>query len=544
MRKRLAILLVSVLSLSGCQKMPEELSVSRQKVVLEQELVPAILDDNYRNYYEIFVSSFADSNNDKIGDLKGIDSKLSYLHDIGYTGIWLTPIFTASSYHKYNTTDYFSIDPSFGTMDDLKNLVSHAHQLNIKVILDGVFNHCGKASSYYQNAIAEHAKKKEGKSYDEKKEGLIHFVDTIAEVESSSLHYHKADPYDFYYECNFDDDMPEFDFDHEVTYTFLQSIVDYYMSEAIGVDGFRLDGVKYYDLGNMKKNIAVLNRINDMVKRRNGSGYLIGECWIESSGDLSEYYDSSIDSFFWFPSGTGRGFLLSTGVEGRFKTNYLEGQQTMIDSAKGHIPAPFLDNHDLPRISDSDPRKTKFRLGLRDTLNGSIFNYYGDEIGMNSLHLPSTSDYRDANYRTHYPWNDQTHLGETEDPPRALAQISLFGDSVSQEKDPNSILNYEKKALLWRNSIPAIARGNIAELSFEDESINQDYRNPLLVVQKSYQGEAYRLLYNFSASKEVKYDTKGTNVISVLLADTKLPATTADTMLNLPPYSIALLKAQ
>ena len=82
-----------------------------------------------------------DSNGDGIGDLQGIISKLDYIQDLGYTGIWLTPIFTSSSTHKYNTTNYLEIDPSFGTMSDLESLISECHSRNIKLILDLAINH-------------------------------------------------------------------------------------------------------------------------------------------------------------------------------------------------------------------------------------------------------------------------------------------------------------------------------------------------------------------------------------------------------------------
>ena len=88
--------------------------------------------DDARVFYEIFVGSFSDSNGDGIGDLRGIINRMDYLNDgdpksgksLGIEGIWLTPIFSSPSYHKYNTTDYLTIDPQFGTMDDLKELIT------------------------------------------------------------------------------------------------------------------------------------------------------------------------------------------------------------------------------------------------------------------------------------------------------------------------------------------------------------------------------------------------------------------------------------
>ena len=106
-------------------------------------------DDNYRTFYEIFTSSFSDTNGDGIGDLKGITNRLDYLNDgdvnsgksLGVQGIWLTPIFQSPSYHKYDVTDYYKIDSSFGKLEDLKNLLDQCHKRNVKLILDLVLNH-------------------------------------------------------------------------------------------------------------------------------------------------------------------------------------------------------------------------------------------------------------------------------------------------------------------------------------------------------------------------------------------------------------------
>ena len=81
-------------------------------------------DDNYRTYYEVFVYSFCDSDGDGIGDLKGLTSKLDYLQDLGIQGLWLMPIHPSTSYHKYNVSDYYAIDPQYGTMEDFENFMA------------------------------------------------------------------------------------------------------------------------------------------------------------------------------------------------------------------------------------------------------------------------------------------------------------------------------------------------------------------------------------------------------------------------------------
>ncbi|MBQ1533738.1 MAG: alpha-amylase, partial [Erysipelotrichaceae bacterium] len=100
--------------------------------------------DNYRVFYQIFVGSFSDSDGDGIGDLRGIINRIDYLNDgnvdsnssLGVQGIWLTPIFKSPSYHKYDASDYYVIDPAFGTQEDLDELIRLCHERNMLVILD------------------------------------------------------------------------------------------------------------------------------------------------------------------------------------------------------------------------------------------------------------------------------------------------------------------------------------------------------------------------------------------------------------------------
>ena len=126
---------------------------------IEEDLISTnIIEDNYRNYYEIFVRSFNDSNMDLVGDLNGVTNKLDYIKDLGYNGIWLMPINPSDSYHKYDVNDYYSVDKSYGTIDDLKNLIKECHKRNIKLIIDLVLNHSGKANPYFKKACVAYNK--------------------------------------------------------------------------------------------------------------------------------------------------------------------------------------------------------------------------------------------------------------------------------------------------------------------------------------------------------------------------------------------------
>lgn len=93
------------------------------------------IEDNYRNYYEIFVRSFYDSNKDGIGDLNGVTAKLDYIKDLGYNGIWLMPIHPSDSYHGYDVNDYYQVNSAYGTLDDFKKLSEECHKEILSLLL-------------------------------------------------------------------------------------------------------------------------------------------------------------------------------------------------------------------------------------------------------------------------------------------------------------------------------------------------------------------------------------------------------------------------
>ena len=154
------ILLLCSLILVACneQEQEQEEENKGEYVIMDSNLeVENQTDDNYRVFYEIFSGSFSDANGDGKGDLQGIINRLDYLNDgdpnsgksLGIEGIWLTPIFKSPSYHRYDVTDYYQIDPALGTMDDLKVLIDECHKRDIKLILDLVINHTGKDNSWF-----------------------------------------------------------------------------------------------------------------------------------------------------------------------------------------------------------------------------------------------------------------------------------------------------------------------------------------------------------------------------------------------------------
>lgn len=122
MRKAGSLLLVLVLLTGLCSGCADG-KITKNKISYDYEQELHIIDDNYRNYYEIFVYSFYDSDGNGIGDLQGVIQKLDYVEYMGFNGIWLMPIMQSNSYHKYDVLDYKSIDRSYGNLEDFKQLV-------------------------------------------------------------------------------------------------------------------------------------------------------------------------------------------------------------------------------------------------------------------------------------------------------------------------------------------------------------------------------------------------------------------------------------
>ena len=169
MKKILSLLLcVSMLGsvvLAGCSSSESSGSSKTDEKAADpiEGIKASASTDKYRNYYEIFVNSFEDSNDDGVGDLQGIISRLDYLNDgdpntgedLGIDGIWLTPIMPSKSYHKYDVEDYYNIDPDFGTLEDFDKLIEECDKRGIKLIIDLVLNHISSENPLFINARKE-----------------------------------------------------------------------------------------------------------------------------------------------------------------------------------------------------------------------------------------------------------------------------------------------------------------------------------------------------------------------------------------------------
>ena len=491
-----------------------------------------IIDDKYRNWYEIFVYSFYDTNNDGYGDLNGVTKKLDYIKDMGYNGIWLMPICPSPTYHKYDVKDYYQIDEAYGTLDDFKNLMTEAHKRGIKVIVDLVVNHSSSEHPWFKEAYSYVQK-------NQKTDGLYcdyyNFTTT-----PSTLGFTKVNGTNYYYESRFWSGMPDLNLDSENVRNEIVNIMSYWLKD-LGADGFRLDAVTSYYTGNVPKNVEFLSWLNTEAKKIKPDCYIVGEAWVGSDYEINRYYQSGIDSFFLFTGSQATGSIAS--VVKQQSGNSLGKLMVSLQNTYGEdaILAPFLGNHDTMRPGSFMPgvENVKMAAGVMAMLNGGCFVYYGEEIGM----ISKDGSNSDPHKRIAMYWsNKSVYEGWCYNTPENIKidDTYYYYPSVEEQlQDEQSILNYYKMAMRLRNAFPSIARGKVTNYS-------DNYSSYVCVVTKEYAGELITIVINLdSFEQNISLDQSALNVTSIageLYATNEGKATLNGTNLVIPPYAIVILK--
>lgn len=452
----------------------------------EQEL--NIIDDNYRNYYEIFVYSFYDSDGDGIGDLNGVTEKMDYIEEMGFNGIWLMPIMQSTTYHKYDVVDYCSIDTEYGTIEDFENLVEECHDRGIRVVIDFVINHSSSQHQWFVDACDYLRALPEGEEPDLDECPYVDYYHFAEEQVNGT--YYSVSGTNWYYEGGFWSEIPDLNLASDALREELEEISSFWID--MGVDGFRMDAALHFEENDTEFNTETLDWLYSYCTDLNPDFYMVSEVWA-SKTTIADYYASGTPSMFNFDVADAEGKLIKT-ARGNYKAaNFVEsmvGYQTdYADQNPEYIDAPFIANHDMGRVANSlmkDANDMKMACGLLMTMNGSPFVYYGEEIGM------SSSGKKDENKRLPMIWSNTDTTGMTNGPVDADKDIvSAFAGVEQQQKDPYSILNYYKRAVRLRNENPEIARGEI-EIVAELTEGNQ------AVITKTYEDSTIAIAYNTS----------------------------------------------
>lgn len=477
------LILAMLLAFAGCaeaedtpteETMGQTMDISG-KYALDETGKEAVVDDggmvtwanegNNRLFYHIFVGSFSDSNGDGIGDLRGIINRFDYLNDgddnsgvsLGVEGIWLSPIFTSPSYHKYDTSDYYEIDPQFGTMADLKELIELCHSRNVKIILDLVVNHTSTGHAWFRNFC------------EAQKQNLVDepYYDFYSWSEESTpgAAWYKFGGTDHYYEGNFSSQMPELNYDSDSVRQAMVDVAKYYLD--LGVDGFRFDAAKYIYYGNETENAEFWKWYMGELRAIKPDIYSVAEVW-DSDGVTYPYFAST--NCFNFTTAQTNGWIAETARAGdvnvltNYMSNYIQAIQSYNPEA---MPVIFIANHDTDRAAGFltvASGQAKVAANLAILMPGSTFVYYGEEIGMKGSRGGANTD---ANRRLAMNWGDGDTVKDPEGADYTSGQSN--GTVVEQMADGNSLYNHYKKLIQIRKANPEISNGTYTALQTDSK---------------------------------------------------------------------------
>ena len=545
--------------------------------------------------YQIMVASFADSDGDGYGDIKGITNNLDYLEQLNVDVLWLTPIQLSDSYHGYDIIDYKEVDPKFGTLDDYKELLAETEKRGMTVIMDLVLNHTSVNNVWFQKSS----------QLDPVYRSFYQWRNNNSVPEESSS-WHQFSDKNYSYYGKFATSMPELNYDYQATRDAIVDVATYWL--GLGVDGFRIDAVKHiymedeiakgagdiiikdYDAAtstdyssNLTKNIHFFKEFNARVKEQYPNAYIVGENFDGNAYNVAPYYqglDSMLNFYAYYnfaqildfkagspqmfsginagtvadkPNGTNTSSLFTDtwSYQGTLSTysKYREDVQA--------IDTLFTSNHDIPRLLNNvvggdtssnwfgkkvdssnsalAVQRAKVVMSTMMSLPGISFIYYGDELGMSSNFgdgETKTSPHVDRQYRQPFKW-EKTATEQT-------TSYSISGDVTYYVKwdDYNVSLDGVKEQLADSNSMLSYTM-RWTELKHTDDVIKYGKYQPLqseaqiFAYTLTYNGVTYYCYHNFSRDEVYNYKVGGSQVV---LADSGAGE------FSLAPYSSVIYK--
>lgn len=520
--------------------------------------------------YQIYPRSFNDSNDDGIGDLRGIIEKLDYIHSLHIDIIWLSPIFSSpNDDNGYDISDYCSIMPEFGTMEDFDVLLKETHKRGMRLILDLVANHCSDEHKWFEEAR---------KSKDNPYRDYFHWkkpsIDGGPPNNWKSFFGGSAWELDEvsgeYYLHLFTKKQPDLNWENPKVREEIYNAMRFWLDK--GVDGFRMDVIPLIskpdgypdapDLGFRKIIEDVyangptvhryLNEMNEEVISKYDAFSLAEGVGInEDTVGLYVNYDrKELDMLYHFD------ILECTIVNGKFEEvspfdlvqmKHIFKKWRDAIHQTGWI-ANAMGNHDFARMVSrfGDDKKyhkesAKMLMTMLSTQNGTLNIYQGDEIGMTNISLLNIDEVRDIQSLNFYKENKITHkyteelaleMINKEGRDNARTPVQWNGDEINggfskvepwlkanpnykdinvayQEKDPNSILNFYRNLLKTRKEHDVFVHGDFEEIEFN---------NPKLYIYKKKLGkEEIMVMLNFNSSEESFDAGSNINEVEVLV---------------------------
>jgi alpha-glucosidase len=517
-------------------------------------------------FYEIYPRSFADSNDDGVGDLRGIASKLDYLKDLGVDAIWISPCFPSPQVDfGYDVSDYENIDSMYGTLADFDFLAGEAKKRGIHIILDFVVNHTSDQHKWFLDSKSSRTSAhrdwyiwRDGKGPGQPPNNWVSvFGGSAWKLDPTTNQYY----YHFFYP-----EQPDLNWRNPAVRDAMFDVTRWWYER--GVSGFRLDAVDtLFEDPNLTDNPidrpgknafgdpflknqynTKLPEVHDVLRglREVANEYnavLIGETWTADVAELNQYYGKANDELQ-----LPMDFLFT--MVNQLSPAAFRKQIAEVDAASGW-PTFVISNHDIVRSYDryGDGRHNdqiaKLMAALYLTLRGSPIIYYGEEIGMKTTPPTRLEDVQDPIGRKGWPqekgrdgertpmqWSDTQNAGFSNAKPWLPVPETYKTHNVASEaKDPASVLEFYKRVLKLRRANEALLKGRYVAINEADANV--------LSYLRIYQGRGVVVALNMSGKRrKISLELKGNGVVSAhrLLATGQ--SSIEGKVLSLAPYGV------
>jgi len=490
-------------------------------------------------FYEIFVRSFNDSDGDGIGDFNGITAKLDYLQDLGIRGIWLMPINPSPSYHGYDVTDYYAVNPQYGTMDDFKNLLAEAHKRDIKIIIDLVLNHTSSKNPWFQQSLEPGSEYYDWYKWSDSDPGT--------QGPWGSKAWYKASNGKYYYAI-FWEGMPDLNYDTPAVRDEAKKITAFWLQD-VGIDGFRLDAIRYLaedtQLQDSKATHAFLDEWGTYYREINPQAFTVGEVWTDNN-NVKPYLNTNTEltSAFNFDLA----FALVKSLNESNNSTLRFTLQTTVRDFPEMDNSNFITNHDMPRIMNQfgadQIDRNKVAASVLMTAPGIPFIYYGEEIGMSG---PKP----DELIRTPMQWTNEKGAGFTTGTPWEPVNSDYpIVNVAAQAGKPDSLFEHYRTLIQLRNDHPSLRVGK----TYVAESNSKK----VVAYIRASQNETLLILINIDDKPITDFNLdlsvgslSGEYTLTSLLDETAFPNLQANDkggfdnyipMAELPPYSTYIIQ--
>lgn len=416
-------------------------------------------------FYEVFVRSFYDSNGDGIGDINGLIEKLDYLNDgdpatttdLGVTGLWLMPIHPSPTTHGYDVTDYYTVNPQYGTMDDFRRLVALVHSRGMRIILDLPLNHTSSQHPWFIQSQDPRSPVRDWYVWAAADPGYKGAWNQQVWYPLKGAWY-----YAFFWEG-----MPDLNYTNPEVTAEMENVTRFWLEE-VGIDGFRLDAIgDLIEQGPLTiETQATHDWLKDYFTFYKGvrpDAMAIGEVWNPDSMVVPYVTDREVDLAFEFDLSAAMLASLNEGNSARVLETLSSGTSRFPAGQYGI----FLTNHDMSRVMTQlggDPEKARAAASLYFSLPGVPFVYYGEEIGM-------VGEAPDERGRRPMQWTAGQYAGFSEAAPWKMPDDNGSFNVSSENDDPASLLSHYRTLISLRSSHPALRTGDLFLLSASNQGL-------------------------------------------------------------------------